>query len=99
MKSHKLNIRVYYGDTDAGGVMYHGTHLDFAERARTEWLRDIGHQNSDLRSEFGMIFVVKHLDIEYVGPAFLNDMLRMETTILEIKNSSFTMHQRLYCEN
>ena len=98
MTHHSMNIRVYYEDTDAGGVMYHGTHLDYGERGRTEFLRSIGHQNSDLRNDFGMIFVVKKLDIEYNGPAFLDDLLRLESSIETMRNSSFTMRQKLYCE-
>ncbi|MBX2834499.1 MAG: YbgC/FadM family acyl-CoA thioesterase [Micavibrio sp.] len=99
MTHHSMNIRVYYEDTDAGGVMYHGTHLNYGERGRTEFLRACGHQNSDLRNEFGVIFVVRHIDINYASPAFLDDMLRQETSISDLKNSSFTMRQTLYCEN
>lgn len=99
MAHHDMKIRIYYEDTDAGGVVYHGSYLNFAERGRTEFLRDIGHQNSDLRKEFGVIFVVKHMDIEYVSPGFLDDILRLETSIEEMKNSSFVMRQTLYCEN
>ncbi len=96
MTQHNLDIRVYYEDTDAGGVVYHANYLNFAERARTEWLRSLGHQNSDLSKEFGIIFVVKHVDIEYIRPAVLDDELQMRTHIKTMKNSSFTMQQSLY---
>lgn len=94
--SHKLDIRVYYEDTDAGGVMYHGTHLNYAERARTEFLRHIGYQNSDLRTEFGMIFLVRNIEIDYLKPAYLDDLLTVKTDIKLIKNTSFVMCQGIY---
>lgn len=97
MTVHTLDIRVYYEDTDAGGVVYHANYLNFGERARTEFLRSLGHQNSDLEKEFGVLFVVKHIEIDYIAPAFLDDQLQMETRIKTLKNSSFTMQQTLRC--
>jgi acyl-CoA thioester hydrolase len=99
MTKHKMDIRIYYEDTDAGGVVYHANYLNFAERGRTEFLRELGHQNSELERDFGVLFVVKHIDIEYAKPAFLDDQLRMESVITEMKNSSFIMQQTLYCES
>ena len=98
MTHHSMDIRMYYENTDAGGVVYHGAYLDFAERGRTEFLRELGHQNSDLKKDFGVIFVVKHMDITYHAPAFLDDMLTLETSIEILKNSSFVMRQTLSCE-
>lgn len=92
--SHSIPIRIYYEDTDAGGVVYHGSYLNFAERGRTEFLRSIGHTNSELAKSLGMIFVVRHLDIEYFKPAFLDDLLQLTTATTEIKNTSFTMTHR-----
>jgi acyl-CoA thioester hydrolase len=99
MTKHKMDIRIYYEDTDAGGVVYHANYLNFAERGRTEFLRELGHQNSELERDFGVLFVVKHIDIEYAKPAFLDYQLRMESVITEMKNSSFIMQQTLYCES
>ncbi len=96
---HKMDVRVYYEDTDAGGVMYHGTHLNYAERARTELLREMGYQNSDLAEKFGMIFLVRHLDIDYLKPAFLDDFLSVKTAVLSMKNTSFTLSQKIFREN
>jgi len=90
---HNKNIRVYYEDTDAGGIVYHANYLNFAERARTEFLRDIGFENSMLRDNEGIIFVARHLDIDYLKTAKLDDYLQMQTTISKLKNSSFIMHQ------
>lgn len=99
MTQHTHNIRVYYEDTDAGGVVYHSNYLNFAERARTEWLRYLGHQNSDLEKEFRTLFVVKHIDIDYLRPGRLDDSLQVITTIETLKNSSFTMRQSVIRKN
>ncbi len=94
MTAHKIDIRIYYEDTDAGGVVYHANYLNFGERARCEMLRDMGHEASKLEKEFGSIFVVKHIDIEYNRPAMLDDALQVVTTIEKLKNTSFlTKHQ------
>ncbi|MCC6597471.1 MAG: tol-pal system-associated acyl-CoA thioesterase [Alphaproteobacteria bacterium] len=95
MTHHSIDIRIYYEDTDAGGVVYHANYLNFGERGRTEFLRHIGHENSHLAREFGTIFVVKHIEIEYVRPAFLDDLLILSTRIEDMKNSSFKMRQTL----
>jgi len=93
MTAHAMPVRIYYEDTDAGGVVYHANYIKFAERARTEFLRTLGHQNSDLTRDFGILFVVKHIDVTYAKPAFLDDLLQLDTTISWMKNSSFLMRQ------
>lgn len=90
---HSIDIRIYYEDTDAGGVVYHSNYLNFAERGRTEFLRSLGHQNSELEKEQGILFVVRHTEIDYHKPAFLDDALCLETAIESLKNTSFIMHQ------
>lgn len=90
---HEINIRVYYEDTDAGGIVYHAQYLNFAERGRTEFLRYVGFQNSDVHNGVGVMFVVRHIDINYLKTAGLDDFLVLQTSIAEIKNSSFVMHQ------
>ncbi len=91
---HSIDIRVYYEDTDAGGIVYHSNYLNFGERGRTEFLRHTGFSNSELQSRLGIIFVVRHIESDYLKPALLDDELTLETTIKELKNSSFAMHQR-----
>tara|TARA_B100001989_G_C24526947_1_gene459211 strand:+ start:211 stop:633 length:423 start_codon:yes stop_codon:yes gene_type:complete len=93
---HELPVRVYYEDTDAGGVVYHANHLKFGERGRTEFLRATGFQNRNLHETLGVIFVVRHIEIDYLKTAHLDDMLVLETTISSLKNTSFTMHQALF---
>lgn len=91
--THRMDVRVYYHDTDAGGVVYHGAYLDYAERARTEFLRDLGYHHVDLRASENVIFVVRHIDIDYLIPGRLDDELVMETTLSSLKNTSFVMNQ------
>ncbi len=91
---HSIDIRVYYEDTDAGGIVYHSQYLNFAERARTEFLRNIGFQCSDIHDRLGLLFVVRKIEIDYIKTAYLDDLLHIETTVFETKNSSFIMHQR-----
>ncbi len=90
---HTLDIRVYYEDTDAGGIIYHAQYLNFAERARTEFLRHVGFENSEVHHQRGVMFVVRKIEIDYLKTATLDDVLTVESTIPEIKNTSFVMHQ------
>lgn len=96
MRNHTLPIRIYYEDTDAGGIVYHANYLKFAERGRTEFLRAAGFSNQAIEQERGIIFVVRHIGIDYIKPAFLDDLLQMKTSVEELKNSSFIMRQKLY---
>ncbi|MCB1681250.1 MAG: tol-pal system-associated acyl-CoA thioesterase [Alphaproteobacteria bacterium] len=95
---HRIPIRVYYEDTDAGGVVYHANFLKFAERGRTEFLRAVGYENLELKKSKGLIFVVRHISVDYLKPAFLDDSLIMQSTIETMKNTSFTMHQAVFRE-
>lgn len=72
-------IRVYYEDTDSGGVVYHTSYLRFMERARTEWLRALGFEQDWLRHELGVLFTVRSVRIEFLKPAFFNNQLTVDT--------------------
>lgn len=91
-------IRVYYEDTDAGGVVYHANYVCFFERARTEYLRQLGFSQQAL-FEQNFAFVVKSLAVDYKIPARLDDLLTVETTISELKRATIVFHQRLWREN
>lgn len=93
MKHHALPIRVYYEDTDAGGIVYHSNYFKFAERGRTEMLRDLDMSIQIVLDNHHIMFVMRHAEIEYFAPARLEDMLELRTCLSEIKNSSFIMHQ------
>lgn len=88
---HKTDIRVYYEDTDAGGIVYHANFLNFCERARCEMLRDFGYEASKIEKDLGLMFVIKHADIEYILPGKLDDALTVSTTVADMKNTSFKM--------
>ena len=93
---YEISYRVYYEDTDAGGVMYHANHIKFCERGRTEFLRSFNLQNSDLHAENGFLFVVRRLEADYFKPARLDDLLTVKTSLSSIKNTSFMMRQEIH---
>ena len=91
---YTLPIRVYFQDTDAGGVVYHASYVNFMERARTEWLRErYGYSNAGLMREFGVVFVVRSLKLDYLKPALLDDLLAVSAQIKEIGRSRVVLHQ------
>jgi acyl-CoA thioester hydrolase len=92
---HRYAVRVYFEDTDAGGVVYHANYLRFAERARTEALRAIGLPHSEMMLRHGMIFVVRHAELDYQRPARLDDSLVIETTALSVGGASAKLRQRV----
>lgn len=91
--THQIDYRVYYEDTDAGGVVYHANFLKFAERARTEMIRAEGLSNQMLRDDHNCLVVVRHIEIDYAASGFLEDMLTVESSIEAIGRTSFTMKQ------
>jgi len=90
---HEYQLRVYYEDTDAGGVVYHASYLRFAERARTEALRDAGAPHSELAQLHDMIFMVRRVDIEYLRPARLDALLRVATDVEHVGGASARLRQ------
>ncbi len=91
---YSLPVRVYFQDTDAGGVVYHASYVNFLERARTEWLRDIcGYSNAGLMQEFGMVFVVRSLRLDYLKPALLDDLLAVSARVRDVGRSRVTLRQ------
>jgi acyl-CoA thioester hydrolase len=92
-KVFSLPVRVYFQDTDAGGVVYHANYLNFMERARTEWLRTYGHSNAGLMKEFGMVFVMRSVKLDYLKPALLDDVLDVTAQIKDIGRSRLTLLQ------
>ena len=88
-------IRVYYEDTDCGGVVYHSNYLNFMERARTEWLRAMGFEQTTLKEEYGVIIVVHSLSISFKKPAYFNDMLVVHATLSNTGYSSIDMTQTI----
>jgi len=94
VKTVTLEIRVYYEDTDAGGVVYHSNYLKYFERGRTEYLRDRGFSVGEMARQ-GFVFPVVRIEINYRAPALHDDLLTVDTEVLEIRKSSFTLAQRV----
>ena len=88
-----LPVRVYYQDTDAGGVVYHSTYLDFMERARYEWLRELGFDIHSLIQTHKVIFMIRSLNIEYFKPALLDDLLQVAVQPTQLGRSRITISQ------
>jgi acyl-CoA thioester hydrolase len=86
-------VRVYYEDTDAGGVVFYANYLKFFERARTEMLRDMGFQQDQLIAEQNMIFVVRSVQIDYLKPAHFNDFLDISAEVTLAKKVSLNFEQ------
>lgn len=87
-------VRVYYEDTDAGGVVYHANYLRFMERARTEWLREQGYEQDVLREQ-GLIFTVRSATLEFIRPARFNDLLDVSVSIRKIRGASVDIKQTI----
>lgn len=88
-------VRVYYEDTDSGGVVYHANYLNFMERARTEWLRAMGFEQTLLKDRLGVIIVIHSLSINFKKPAYFNDILEVDCTLSNMKSSSIDMRQTI----
>ncbi|WP_119460246.1 tol-pal system-associated acyl-CoA thioesterase [Rhodospirillaceae bacterium SYSU D60014] len=91
--AHRFPIRVYYEDTDAGGIVYYANYLKFAERARTEMMREAGAPHSDMVNRFRCSFAVRHCEVDYFRPARLDDLLDVETRILELGGATVDAEQ------
>ena len=94
---HKL--KVYYEDTDAGGIVYYANYLKFLERARTEALVTLGFSNKKIKEDFGSLIIVKSCNIEYKKPAHLEDKLNIRSFVKSITKTSFFMNQIISKEN
>lgn len=92
-KAHLFPVRVYYEDTDAGGMVYHANYLRYVERARTEMLRVLGIHQRDLTARTGIVFTVYKAEVQYLKSARLDDVLTVETALREIGAASVTVSQ------
>lgn len=89
-------VRVYYEDTDAGGVVYHSQYLNFMERARTEWLRHLGFHQTHLRDDLNILFVVHSMQIQFKKPAKFDDMLQVSNQLTQMGRGSFACKQTIF---
>ena len=96
MNEFNYKVKVFYEDTDAGGVVYYANYLKFFERARTEAIEEIGLSNKKLLKENGILIIVKSCKIEYKKPAKLEDQLEIKSSIISTSKTSFKMKQKAY---
>ena len=96
IKTFSLPIRIYFEDTDSGGVVYHSNYLKFMERARTEWLRSIGIDQRHLKQDNHIMFVVHRIDIQFKLPARFNDDLIVKSELKDIGSSKIEFRQMIY---
>ncbi len=89
-------VRVYYEDTDAGGVVYHANYLKFMERARSEFLIDKGCGVVDCEEKYGTIFVVRHVDLDFIQPARLGESLIVDVQVIKLGKVAMIMKQSVY---
>jgi acyl-CoA thioester hydrolase len=88
-------VRVYYEDTDHGGVVYHANYVKFMERARTEWLRDCGYEQDQLCEEHGLLFAVRDMQLKFVQPAHYNDALEVTAEPIKYGRASIDFRQQV----
>jgi acyl-CoA thioester hydrolase len=93
--AHVFPVRVYYEDTDAAGIVYYANYLKFAERARTEWLREKGVGQRALSEDEGVAFAVRRVSVEYLSPARLDDRLEVHTRIVAVRGASLDGEQEV----
>ena len=94
--SFNHTVRVYWEDTDAGGIVFYANYLKYFERARTEWLRSLGIGQHKLKEDLGAMFVVSETHVKYLMPAVLDDVLEIETVITHRGKSSLSLDQKAY---
>jgi len=91
-------VRVYYEDTDAGGVVYNANYLKFMERARTEWLRALGFEQDVMMQQQDVIFAVRSIEIDFLKPAHFNDALQVSARLEKTGHASITLQQEVWRE-
>ena len=93
--AHQMPLRVYYEDTDAAGIVYYANYLKFAERGRTEMMRELGFAHSQIAEEIGTLFTVRRCSVDYRAPARLDDALTVDTRIVEIGGATLLLDQQI----
>lgn len=99
MNGFSWTVRVYYEDTDTGGVVYYANYLKFMERARTEWLRELGFDQAELIASQNVLFAVRHIEVDYLQPARLDDALIIDVQLLDVRGTSMTLAQQITKQN
>lgn len=95
MEKFTLPIRIYYEDTDAGGIVYHANYLKFMERARMEWLRELGFELTDLMQQHNLVLVIRRIAIDYFRPALFNEAVDVTVHLHKLGKASMTLQQQV----
>ena len=98
-KNFNFQIKVYYEDTDAGGVVYYANYLKFLERARSEAIADIGFSNQKIKKNFGLLIIVKSCNLDFKKSAYLEDILKIKSSIISFSKTSLSMDQIIFKED
>ena len=96
MTNYRWPVRVYYEDTDAGGVVYYANYLKYFERARTERLRSLGFEQDTVRQQDGVLFAVRSIHVDYILPACFNDQIQVSADLVELKRASIIFQQEIF---
>lgn len=96
---HTIDFRIYYEDTDCGGVVYHSKYLNFTERARTEMLRSVGINQGNLLEEHKIAFVVAEINSKFIKPAKLDNLITVNTKIIDTSRVAILMEQEIFCND
>lgn len=91
--THRFTLRIYYEDTDLAGIVYYANYLRFIERARTEWVRQLGIDQSRLKSDHGLVFAVRRIEADYLRPARFDDEVRVETRLVGLTGARLHLEQ------
>ena len=94
--SHRFDLRVYYEDTDLAGIVYYANYLKFIERARSEWVREMGIDQVALKAEHGAVFAVSRVEADYIRPAKFDDLLQVETVITSASAARVVFRQTVW---
>lgn len=96
--SHRFPIRVYYEDTDMAGIVYYANYLRYIERARSDWVREIGIDQNVMKTD-GVVFAVRRVEADYIAPALFDDVLEVRTAMVQLTPARMVMEQRIYRED
>lgn len=95
---HKFSCRVYYEDTDLAGIVYYANYLKFIERARSEWVRDLGIDQNQMKEQ-GIVFAVRRVEADYITPARFDDLLDVVTTVASKTAARLVLEQTVLCND
>jgi len=94
--THRFTLRVYYEDTDLAGIVYYANYLKYIERARTEWVRELGIDQRAMKRDTGRVFAVRRIEADYLAPAYFDDVIEVRSTPAAISPARITLRQEIF---